>query len=157
MIRPSILADKAPLIAVALASGLFGPGEIEVLSGMLDKHFGREETTGIWLTDEEGSDVVGVAYVEPERMTEGTFNLLMIAVHPDHQKQGRGAAILRHVESLLAKQGGRVILVETMGIADFEYVREFYRKSGFREEARIRDYYADGADKVVFWKRLRAV
>ena len=44
--------------------------------------------------------------------------------------------------------------METSGTDDFEYVREFYRKSGYEEEARIREFYAAGVDKIVFRKRL---
>ena len=42
--------------------------------------------------------------------------------------------------------------VETMGTAD--YARAFYRKHGYDEEARIREFYDKNADKVVFCKVL---
>jgi ribosomal protein S18 acetylase RimI-like enzyme len=87
-------------------------------------------------------------------MTAGTWNLYLIAVHPDRQRQGRGKALIAHVEQLLAARGERVLLVETSGTEDFEYVRVFYRHSGYEEEARIRDFYADGVDKIVFRKKL---
>jgi ribosomal protein S18 acetylase RimI-like enzyme len=41
-----------------------------------------------------------------------------------------------------------------MGIPAFERPRAFYRKNGYIEEARIREFYEAGADKVVFWKHL---
>ena len=75
-------------------------------------------------------------------------------MHPNYQKQGRGKALLLHVEQMLAERGERILLVETSGTEDFEYVREFYRKSGYEEEARIREFYAAGVDKIVFRKAL---
>ncbi|MGG6268636.1 hypothetical protein ACQ4M3_37730 [Leptolyngbya sp. AN03gr2] len=45
-------------------------------------------------------------------------------------------------------------LVETSGTDDFEYVRAFYRKNGYDEEARIREFYCAGADKIIFRKAL---
>jgi ribosomal protein S18 acetylase RimI-like enzyme len=96
-----------------------------------------------------------MAYIAPERMTEGTWNLLLIAIHPDHQKKGHGKALLQHVEHMLVQQGERVLLVETMGTDDFEHVRAFYRNSGFDEEGRIREFYAAGMDKVIFRKALK--
>jgi ribosomal protein S18 acetylase RimI-like enzyme len=80
----------------------------------------------------------------------------MIAVRPDRQRQGRGAALLRHVEQALAARDGRLLLVETSGLASFERTRAFYRKCGYDEEARIRDFYKAGEDKVVFRKALAA-
>jgi ribosomal protein S18 acetylase RimI-like enzyme len=50
--------------------------------------------------------------------------------------------------------GGRVLLVETSGTPDFERTRAFYRKCGYEEEARIRDFYQAGADKIVYRKAL---
>ncbi|MGL4512808.1 MAG: GNAT family N-acetyltransferase [Lacipirellulaceae bacterium] len=87
-------------------------------------------------------------------MTSGTWNLYLIAVREDLRGSGRGGALLRYVEQTLASHGSRVLLVETAGIDEFEATRAFYRKNGFSEEARIRDFYEQGVDKVVFWKAL---
>lgn len=45
-----------------------------------------------------------------------------------------------------------MLLVETL--ASFDRTRAFYSKCGYEEEARIRDFYAAGDDKVVFCKVL---
>jgi ribosomal protein S18 acetylase RimI-like enzyme len=76
----------------------------------------------------------------------------LIAVY--QQRQGRGKALLQHVEQMLMARGERVLLVETAGTDDFEYVRQFYRQNGFEQEARIREFYAVGVDKIVFRKAL---
>jgi ribosomal protein S18 acetylase RimI-like enzyme len=154
MIRLTTLDDVTALIALAEASGLFEPSQTEYLAQMLDEHFSdKRETEDLWFTD-YAHEPVGMAYVAPERMTEGTWNLYLIAVHPHHQKQGRGKSILRHVEQVLKERGERILLVETSGTEDFEYVREFYRKNGYKEEARIREFYTAGVDKIVFRKAL---
>ncbi|MBD1855752.1 MULTISPECIES: GNAT family N-acetyltransferase [Leptolyngbya] len=157
MIRLTIPHDTSALLALAEATGLFESNQIEELAQMLNQHFSNEtDSQGIWLTDYD-NEPVGVAYVAPERMTDGTWNLYLIAIHPNHQKQGRGAVLLRYVEQMLAERGERVLLVETSGTDDFEYVRAFYRNNDYVEEARIRDFYTDGVDKIVFRKSLRSV
>ena len=88
-------------------------------------------------------------------MAEGTWNLLAIAVSPDRQGSGIGAAMMGYLEETLRDRGGRLLLVETMGTPEFKGVRRFYTGVGYAQEARIREFYARGADKVVFWKRLR--
>ena len=150
MIRPTTKDDFNALIAVATASGLFEPDQTEMLADMLQS----PDENDVWFTDDDGSGPVGVAYFAPEKMTRGTWNLYLIAVHPDRQRQGRGKAILDHVQKWLAKRGERILLVETAGVDDFDYVRAFYANDGFETEARIRDFYEAGVDKVVFRKSL---
>ena len=154
MIRLTTIEDRTALIALAEASGLFEPSQTEDLAQILDQHFrDQNNTQDFWFTDFD-NELVGMAYVAPERMTEGTWNLYLIAVHPHRQRQGRGKSLLRHIEQVLTERGERLLLVETSGTDDFDYVRGVYRKSGYTEEARIRDFYATGVDKIVFRKVL---
>lgn len=155
MIRPTTPDDTIALIAIADAIG-FQPNELEALSEMLADYFGGDsDNAHFWLTDDDNGPV-GVAYCEPERMTDRTWNLQLIAIRPDRQGQGRGATLLRYVEQTLTGRGGRMLLVETSGLPNFDRTRAFYAKCGYDEEARIRDFYAPGDDKVVFRKLLNA-
>jgi ribosomal protein S18 acetylase RimI-like enzyme len=61
---------------------------------------------------------------------------------------------VRHLEGELLARGQRLLIADTSGTPEFGQTREFYRKNGYTEEARIRDFWAAGNDKVVFWKRL---
>jgi GNAT superfamily N-acetyltransferase len=151
MIRPTIERDFLGLIAIATASGLFELGQTEILSGLLRS----PNENDIWFTDDDGDDPVGVAYLAPEKMTNGTWNLYWIAVHPAYQRNGRGKSILEYVVNWLEERGERILLVETAGIDEFEYVRKFYANNGFEEAARIRDFYDKDVDKVVFLRNLK--
>lgn len=156
MIRPITRNDNSAVMTLAKASGLFKLHELEELgSGLADYFDGDQSRTHFWLADDDGG-LVSVAYCAPEAMTDGTWNLLFIAVRPDLQGQGRGAALLHHVERTLTERGERVLLVETSGTDALERTRAFYRKHGFDEEARIREYYRAGDDKVIYRKALAA-
>jgi len=89
-------------------------------------------------------------------MTSGTWNLYLIAVHPLHQGKGCGGALVATLEAMLAARGERVLLVETSSLPEFERTRAFYVKHGYDEEARIREFYKAGEDKIVFRKALTA-
>lgn len=149
-IRPVEKRDVAQIKGIADATALF-PSEMldEMISGYFDG-----SKPDIWFSCTLEGQAISFGFCEPERMTEGTWNLLAIAVLPEHQGSGVGAEMLRYLEGRLAKQGGRILLVETAGIPEFERTRDFYRKNGFTEEARIREFYEPGVDKIVFWKRL---
>ena len=87
-------------------------------------------------------------------MTEGTWNLYLIAIHADRQGTGEGSKLIAHFERTLADEGQRVLLVETSGNPDFEQTCQFYRNNNYTEEARIWEFYTTGEDKIVFWKKL---
>ena len=110
MIRPITLDDKAELIALANDALGFEPNELEELAKMFADYFNGNRDD-ICITDDDNG-LVGVAYCTPERMTNGTWNLLLIAIHPNYQGQGRGSALVRYVEQTLTGRGERVLLVE---------------------------------------------
>ena len=150
MIRPTIPSDVATLLAMAKEALGFDSDELAQINTSLSDYF---DSNGehIWLTGDDNG-LVAAAYCAPERMTNGTWNLLFLAVHPQHQGQGRGTTMVRHVEALLAGRGAHLLLVETL--ASFDQARAFYRKCGYGEEACIRDFYGPGDDKIVYRKVL---
>ncbi|HEY9621970.1 MAG TPA: GNAT family N-acetyltransferase [Crinalium sp.] len=163
MIRLSKPNDIAAILSITEAIG-FQLDELEVVRKLLTDYFadssGRDPLQNsnaerFWLTnDEDNNGVIGVTYCEPERMTDQTWNLQLIAIHSNYQGQGHGGKLLRQVEEMLKAHGGRMLLVETL--ASFDLAQAFYKKYGYEEEARIRDFYAAGDDKVVFRKMLTA-
>jgi len=125
----------------------------ELLADMAEPFLDQRENH-IWRVARHRGAVIGFAYCEPERMTEGCWNLLAIAVVSSSQGTGIGQAIVADIASAVDRAGGRVLLVETSGLEAFKRTRAFYEQLGFDREARIRDYYSDGEDKIVFWKRI---
>ena len=87
-------------------------------------------------------------------MTKGTFDLYWIAVDPAHQGRGVGRALLSASEDAIRGAGGRMLLVETAGKPAYAATRAVYAACGYREVARVPDFYEDGDDKVVFARRL---
>ena len=152
MMRALAAADVPAVQRVIDATDLF-PSDL--LHDMVAGYLASATTDEIWLAATD-PDLVGVAYCAPERLTDGTWNLYLIAVHPDVQRQGHGAALVGAVERRVKEADGRVLLIETSGLGSFAGQRSFYQGLGYREEARIHDFYRVGEDKVVFWKALAA-
>ncbi len=154
-VRPTLADDLPALKAMIDANDLFPS---EMLDGMMAGYFLGDAPDDLWFTFSSDDDwPSGVAYCAPERLTEGTWNMYLIAIHPERQGRGMGAALVRHIEELLARRGARILLVETSGLPPFEAARRFYRKCGYGEEARIRDFYQAGEDKIIFRKALRGL
>ena len=65
-----------------------------------------------------------------------------------------GAALTAHLEAELKSKGHRILIADTSGTDDFFQTRMFYKKNGYSEESRIRDFWNAGDDKVTFRKAL---
>ena len=149
-IRPTVTTDLPGIAVIADATQLF-PSE---MLGEMTSSYLAGTSIDIWLTAEGPRGPIGFAFCEPERLTNGTWNLLAIAVMPEQQGRRVGAKLVRQLEIVLRERAQRILLVETLGTPDFARTRDFYLANGFDEEARIREFYDVGGDKVVFWKRL---
>ena len=152
-IRFVIPEDLPFLKAVIEANDLFPS---DMLDDMISDYFDNQNSKDFWLTYQD-SQPVAIAYCAPEKMTEGTWNLLLIAVHPDYQGKGYGTSILDYIEQMLAERDERLLLVETSSLDDFERSRAFYIKCGYETEARIREFYQSGEYKIVFRKLLTSL
>lgn len=150
-IRPMIASDIATVERLITATGLFPP---ELLVPMVEPYLSQSNHEDNWAVVDL-NEPIGVAYWVPERMTSGTWNMLLIAVHPNRQRQGIGAAIVDYIEKQLSINGQRMLLVETSGVDQFEPTRNFYTSCGYSLEARIHDFYDVGEDKLIFRKLLK--
>ncbi|WP_299484129.1 GNAT family N-acetyltransferase [uncultured Roseibium sp.] len=143
--------DDIPDLQIVLdQTGLFPS---EMLPDMLAPAL-ADEGKGIWLTSHFNGAAVGFCYTVPEEMADGTWNMLALAVRPDLQGRKLGTGLVKAVEERLRKKRQRILIVETSGTDEFALTRAFYARNGYAEEARIRDFWAAGDDKVTFRKAL---
>lgn len=124
----------------------------ELLPDMTSAFFDGDETQR-WLVFDDGQ-VDAVCYFVPEALADGVWNLLMIAVDPKRHGEGVGTKLMRAVEKQLADEGVRILLVDTAGKDEFKRTRAFYDMLEYEREARIRDYWSEGDDKITFRKVL---
>ncbi|WP_372574596.1 GNAT family N-acetyltransferase [Ruegeria jejuensis] len=150
-IRPTRPEDIPSLQRVLQETGLFPP---EMLPEMIEGFFSDADPSDLWLTCEQDETPVGLCYAAPEELADGTWNMLALAVLPVSQGKGCGAAIVTHLEETLRARGQRILIADTSGTESFARTRAFYARRGYEEEARIRDFWAPGDDKVTFRKAL---
>jgi ribosomal protein S18 acetylase RimI-like enzyme len=80
--------------------------------------------------------------------------LLAIGVSPEEQRMGIASQLMHYIEQLLKQEHGRVLIVETSSDDAQIGARSFYTKIGYLQAAVINDFWKDGEDKIVFWKKL---
>jgi ribosomal protein S18 acetylase RimI-like enzyme len=151
-VRPSVSADILALQRIAEDTGLFPP---EMLAELIAPFLSLEGDGESWLTAEFNGEVVGLCYAVAERLADRVWNMLALGVMSSNQSAGVGIELVRRLEFDLQALGQRILIVDTSGSDAFAKTRAFYRRAGYVEEARIRDFWAEGDDKVVFWKALQ--
>ncbi len=138
-------------------SGLFEPAESGEIVSLMRDFFARTQAEGHVSCSTSRTTMSRLRSPDTgRRATDGSWELLMIAVRRGRQGQGRGAALMREVEDDLRERDQRLLLVETSGVPEFARTRAFYDKCGYTAEARVRDYYAAGDDMVLYQKDLTA-
>ena len=155
-IRPLAQRDRARLYSMLTETQVFTREEIEVameLIGIVLDDPNQEDYRIDCMADDEDQAVGYVCY-GPVPMTQGTFDLYWIVVDPRSQGQGVGSKLLHFLEGVVKERKGRMILIDTSSIPQYEKTQKFYVRRGFQEVARVLDYYYVGNDRITFCKSL---
>jgi len=153
MLRVVTPDDGSGVIDLVVAAGMFTRDEAAYLSEVvLGPH--HDGTTCLVEDADDGKGLASVLLYRPEEAADRAFDLTMIAVRPDLQGGGRGAALMHHAEEDLRRRGQRLMVVRTSGTPRYDLTRSFYRGLGYSEHTRVPDYWADGDDLVLFTIRL---
>jgi GNAT superfamily N-acetyltransferase len=156
MIRPTTPQDTETLVKLAETTNVFKPHEIVALNEVLDDYHSTTHAHGHQaVTFEKDGQILGFAYFAPAAMTDQTWYLYWIAVTKATQARGIGTQLLHYSEKEIHKAGGRLYLIETSSLPQYEKTRQFYLKHGYEQHALIADFYADGDSLVVFRKHLK--
>ena len=156
-LRSPRLSDLGPLEGILLASRpVFSDEECRIAMELIREGMEKpgDENAYQLLVAETENCVAGYACFGSIPLSQGAYDLYWIAVDPACRGRGIGGALLRRVEALVAGQGGRLIVAETAGRAEYDATRRFYEGMHYTIAGRIRDYYRPGDDKVTYVKHL---
>lgn len=156
MIRPMMPADRGTVLDLIRETGFFRPDEVQVAEELIDITLNspdQRDYDTVVVEDGEGK-VAGYMTWGFTPLTIGTYDLYWMAVSPRAQGRGHGKALVRWLEDRVAALGGRLIVIETSSTPQYESTRMFYLGLGYRETARIPDFYKPGDDRVIYTKRL---
>jgi ribosomal protein S18 acetylase RimI-like enzyme len=151
-----VAGDRASVAGIVHSVGNFNQAEIDCALELVDIYLNDPKQTDYRVVVAEGRDerVCGYACWGQTPMAKGTFDLYWIATHPGAQGLGVGKALMQFVETKLAEEKGRLLIIETSSKESYGRTVGFYRRLGYEEASRIRDFYDVGDDKLVFVRRL---
>ena len=157
MIRAMAARDKAPVLGLIRATGFFTDAEIGVAEELLDIYLDRpgQRDYDVVVVENDAKAVAGYMTWGPTPLAEGAYDLYWMAVAPSEQGKGRGKELVRWLEAEVGKLNGRVILIETSSQPKYRGTRQFYIDLGYKEVARVPDFYRAGDDRVIYAKYFR--
>jgi ribosomal protein S18 acetylase RimI-like enzyme len=149
-------ADRATIADLVVSAGNFNQAEIDCAMELVDIYLTNERQTDyhVAIAQGPGSTVHAYACWGPVPMTKGAFDLYWIATHPDARGRGFGRALMDYVERKALEINGRLLVIQTSSKASYAGTVDFYRRLGYSENSRIRDFYDIGDDRIIFVKKL---
>jgi ribosomal protein S18 acetylase RimI-like enzyme len=145
--------DRASVREALILCAAFTDEEVRVALEMVEAGLAGDYCL---LAVETDGDLRGYACFGRAHLTERSWYLYWICIHPRAQGLGLGRMLQQRVEDLVLELGGDRLVLETSGRPDYERARRFYRGAGFVEVGRIPEFYRPGDDCLVFCKVLSA-
>lgn len=153
--RAVTAADEASVGELVQATGFFSAEEVGIARELVRGRLQFGAASGYeFVFAEAGERLAGYACWGRTEQTVCGWDVYWLAVDPRLQRGGIGTLLMRHVEAEIAAAGGGDIWLETAGRDLYAPTRAFYERLDYTLEARLRDYYAVGDDKLIYVKRL---
>jgi ribosomal protein S18 acetylase RimI-like enzyme len=142
-----------PIRRILIATEAFNAEEVRVAVELVEHSLRDPEGDYQVRVLSTGGEVIGYTCFGKAPFTEAAFDLYWIAVEPLWHGTGAARALMIATEQEIRRRGGLLVLVETASKASYARTRRFYESIGYREIARIHDYYRMGDDKIIYEKR----
>jgi GNAT superfamily N-acetyltransferase len=140
---------------IVVSTGFFYDHEIEIAVELVTERLNLGQVTGYYFVFAE-VDGVTSAYscFGPITMSKTSFDLYWIATHNDFRGKGIGKKLLEETFIQARNMGCKIIIAETSGLPHYAPTRAFYDSTRFELEARLKDFYDEGDDKLFYTKRI---
>lgn len=155
--RKTIHDDDVDVIrGICTSTGFFRADETEVAVELIQEALlkGQDASGYHFIMMEYEGTTCGFVCYGPTPCTEGTFDLYWIVVDNNYRGKGLGILLLNQAEQELMQIHARKLYIETSSTDKYLPTRKFYEKAGYAEEARLKDFYLEGDDKVIYAKRV---
>jgi len=150
--------DKSILHNILIQTGFFFDYEIAVAIELIDDRLEKKEKSHYQFLlaqeNEDPSSVIAFTSYGFVAGTQSSYDLYWLAVDPTKQNKHMGSTLLKEVEQRIKEAGGKNFYAETSGREKYKPTHQFYLRNNFILEARLKDFYFVGDDKLFFSKVL---
>lgn len=148
-------SDPKSIRDIVVSTNFFYDHEVEIAVELVEERLSEGESTGYYFVfaEVEGFTAAYSCY-GPITMSKTSFDLYWIATHNDFRGKGIGKKLLEETCNQASSMGCTIIIAETSGLEHYAPTRAFYDSNKFKLEARLKDFYDEGDDKLFYTKRI---
>ena len=129
----------------------FTPDEAAVALELVDAAL-TDPQSGYLATVAYEDELLGYICYGPTPMTAATWDLYWVAVSPTAQGRGIGRALHDAFITVMRARGGRHVRIETSSQESYAATGGFYERLGYEMAGRLREFYADDDDLLIFYR-----
>ena len=125
--------------------------EKDVIYELVDVYFNnKEQKDYIFKISTIEGQISAFICFGPTPMTRNTYDLYWIATHQNFRGKGLAHQLVDEMKDHMRKHGAKKIRIETSSQELYSGTQKFYQQLKFNMEARLRDFYSDGDDLLIF-------
>jgi GNAT superfamily N-acetyltransferase len=147
--------DLPRILDITRTVGVFNDEEVATVDELFQGYITDPIKSGYnFLIGLEGENILGFACWGPTSLTKGTVDLYWIATAPEAQGKGVGRSLFNAVEDAARAIGRWQAVIWTSSSEPYAAARALYGRMGCKLMTQIPDFYDDGEDLCVFFKRF---
>ncbi|MFH2096804.1 MAG: GNAT family N-acetyltransferase [Bacteroidota bacterium] len=147
-------SDPVVVRDIVESTGFFYDHETEVAVELVDERLQKGEESGYhFLFAEKDGKTAAYACFGLIPCSRNSYDLYWIVVHDSFRGQGLGKMLMDKTMEVIAGMGGGNVYIETSSREKYLPTQKFYDSCNCILEARLKDFYDKGDDKLIYVKR----
>lgn len=128
------------------------PGEIEHFRSL--PYRALQGNAVFWYAADEEGRIIGVNSVAENEQMTGGYSWDYIVVHKRYRNAGLASALIEEMLRDMRRAQARYLITYTCSLPEYGTIRRLFERYGFREIGSLPDYYFDGEDRLIYYRKL---
>jgi len=134
---------------------IFHDDELEIANELVEETLEEgSESPYLFVFAEIDGKTAGYSCFGRIPCTKYSWDLYWIGVHHDYKRLGLGKILVHETEKIIKENGGKYMYIETSSRERYSPTHSFYDSCDCKIAARIKDFYDEGDDKLLYKKCL---
>ena len=148
--------DRERLVQIIRSTANFNAADVAIAIELIDDAIAKQAASDyiVEILEDDSGRVQAYVCFGKTPLTESTFDFYWMVIDSQYQRRGMGFLLFQHVEERVRTLGGKLLMCETSSLDGYERVIRLYEKLGYSFVARIKNFYRDGDDKLIYMKEL---